>query len=65
MNNISDLMIQQYQGKLDKLGDAEKNKVKDIEQIKELAGEFESIFTELVLKSMRSLNHGKLAKARL
>ncbi len=54
MNSISDVMIQQYQGKLEKLGDAEKNKVKDIKQIKELAGEFESIFTELVLKSMRS-----------
>ena len=54
MNSISDVMIQQYQGKLEKLGDAEKNKIKDIKQIKELAGEFESIFTELVLKSMRS-----------
>ena len=54
MNSISDVMIQQYQGKLEKLGDAEKNKIKDIKQIKELAGEFESIFTELVLKSMRN-----------
>ena len=54
MNSISDVMIQQYQGKLENLGDAEKNKIKDIKQIKELAGEFESIFTELVLKSMRS-----------
>ena len=54
MNGVSDLMIQQYQGKLEKLGDAKKNKINDIKQIKKLAGEFESIFTELVLKSMRS-----------
>jgi len=54
MNGVSDLMIQQYQGKLEKLGDAKKNKINDINQIKKLAGEFESIFTELVLKSMRS-----------
>ena len=35
MNSISDVMIQQYQGKLEKLGDAEKNKIKDIKQIKD------------------------------
>lgn len=54
MSSISDVMIQQYEGKLQNLGEAGKNKINDIKKIKDLAGEFESIFTELVLKSMRS-----------
>ena len=36
------------------MSSVEKNKINDIKEIKKLANEFESIFTELMLKSMRS-----------
>ena len=53
ISNLSDKMIGLYQDKSSNLGSLEKNKINDIKQIKKLANEFESIFTELMLKSMR------------
>ena len=54
ISNLSDKMIGLYEQNAKNLSSVEKNKINDIKEIKKLANEFESIFTELMLKSMRS-----------
>ena len=55
ISNLSDKMIGLYEQNAKNLSSVEKNKINDIKEIKKLANEFESIFTELMLKSMRTL----------